>query len=106
MADMWSHTFELSLNDGGWSIRDPGEGAYSPNLGWVATVVSTAKRVVIQKTFALTTITQIRVLYDFTQGTSGFMQAVLQKDSNPPMVIADDGFPPSNGTNKVLSWSG
>lgn len=77
-AGAWSHTFDFTVNDGGWTPRDAGFGdigQYSAGVGWVTTDLqpfgTDYRRVMaIERDFVSTEITSMEVTYDFTWGSS------------------------------------
>ncbi len=73
----FSHTFDFTVSDGGWVLRDTGEGIYVAATGWKQDdTTGLNERLVIQMTVpADTTITSVGGTYDWAFGTGGLEAA-------------------------------
>lgn len=119
MSATFVHTFDFTLGDGGWAAWTPpiGIGAvYTPGVGWTNSDFQNPsgnyyRSVIIQRSFASRTITQIRMIYDIASRASN------QSGINPGETYIYSGLATgvlqnlnwnseSNGTGKVYEWNG
>jgi len=71
----WCYTFDFTLSDGEWAqdpLQVPGCGEYSPGVGWISTFnpSNNVKGVYINRTFDPSTLTNIEMMWEFTNPVS------------------------------------
>lgn len=80
LCGITEYCIDFTETDGGFSIRDAGEGLYELGTGWKNDLY---QRVVIERTIAQCNVRTITVTYSASGGASGFQQVglILEDDS-------------------------
>lgn len=100
----WTHTFDFTVSTGGWTPQIVGGNpcaVYAGQWDSVDNPNTNGRRVGIERSFALTTITQIEVVYTRTKGT--FALADQNSAAIIPGLTYEENEDPLPAT---LQWSG
>jgi hypothetical protein len=111
------HEFDFTTNTLGWFARSALEAFWVAASGWESRISQPPggpvydTPCVIQTTMPSRTLTKIELHYDYTQGsayTTDIRQAIIRAGANLGSIasLVNDGFPPTTGTGKVLTWTG
>jgi hypothetical protein len=124
-ASPWSQVYDFTIDDGGWTpYSDTGftpntRGTHAAGTGWQSVELSStgnplppdnrASECDIALDFDATTVTDIAVTYDLTQGTwnlDTFPSHLYGKLNGATVFTVDSATPDGTGTNKTLVFSG
>jgi hypothetical protein len=94
----WCYVFDFTANNGGWTIRDPGEGIYSSGA-WRH---GSENRLVIQKAIN-TTLKRVELALDYTY-IGGFSQILTRGADGNPVFYHNPN--PGSVSNFTATWTG
>lgn len=106
----WCYTFDFTASDGGWVARGGTDAQYLAGQGWstVAPGGSDSVYCVIDRTFTLSTLTEISMVLDYNKGGLGGsppVEQVILRNAGSAYTYYSNTSPP-DGTPLTVGWTG